>query len=116
MHLVITDPIHQWQGDNDDIISHGRLYDVFTVELAQVSTCKYIDSMRRVWHSMVIKCMCKRQDIYSSSYSLGTRLALDTQRPNNLHKYTGLIKALETLTLTRAENGKNEWYHPWITP
>ena len=76
MHLVISDPVHQWQGDNDDIISHGRLYDVFTVELAQVCTCKYIDSMRRVWHSMVIKCMCKRQDIYSSSYSLGTRLAL----------------------------------------
>ena len=46
MHLVITDPVHQWQGDNDDIISHGRLYDVFTVELAQVYTCKYIDSMR----------------------------------------------------------------------
>ena len=36
MHLVITDPVHPWQGDNDDIISHGRLYDVFTVELAQV--------------------------------------------------------------------------------
>ena len=36
MHLVITDPVHQWQGDNDDIKSHGRLYDVFTVELAQV--------------------------------------------------------------------------------
>ena len=48
MHLVITDPVHQWQGDNDDVISHGRLYDVFTVELAQVYTCKYIDSMWRV--------------------------------------------------------------------
>ena len=34
MHLVITDPVHQWQGDNDAIKSHGQLYDVFTVELA----------------------------------------------------------------------------------
>ena len=34
MHLVITDPVHQWQGDNDAIRSHGQLYDVFTVELA----------------------------------------------------------------------------------
>ena len=34
MHLVITDPVHQWQGDNDAIKSHGQLYDMFTVELA----------------------------------------------------------------------------------
>ena len=58
MHLVITDPVHQWQGDNDDIKSYGWLYEVFTVELAQVYTCKYIDSMWRVWHSMAIKYMC----------------------------------------------------------
>ena len=74
MQLVITDPVHQWQGDNDDVKSHGRLHDVFTVELTRVYTCKYIDSMWRVWHSMVIKCMCKRQDIYSSSDGLGTAL------------------------------------------
>ena len=23
MHLVITDPAHQWQGDNDDIKTYG---------------------------------------------------------------------------------------------
>ena len=40
------------------------------------NTCKYTDSMQRVWHTMAIKCMCKRQDIYSSSSGLGTRLAL----------------------------------------
>ena len=31
MHQI---PVDQWQGDNDAIKSHGRLYDVFTVELA----------------------------------------------------------------------------------
>ena len=31
MHLI---PVHQWQGDNDAVKSHGWLYDVFTVELA----------------------------------------------------------------------------------
>ena len=36
MHLIITDPVHQWQGDNDAVKSHGRLYDVFTVELARL--------------------------------------------------------------------------------
>ena len=34
MHLIITDPVHQWQGYNDAVKSHGRLYDMFTVELA----------------------------------------------------------------------------------
>ena len=34
MYLIIIDPVHQWQGDNDAVKSHSRLYDVFTVELA----------------------------------------------------------------------------------
>ena len=34
MHLIITDPVHQWQGDNDVVKLHGWLYGVFTVELA----------------------------------------------------------------------------------
>ena len=34
MHLVITDSVYQWQGDNDAIKSHGRLYDMLTVEIA----------------------------------------------------------------------------------
>ena len=38
LHLNITDHVHQWQGDNDAIKSHGRLYDVFTVELANLSS------------------------------------------------------------------------------
>ena len=31
MHLI---PVHQRQGDNDAVRSHGQLCDVFTVELA----------------------------------------------------------------------------------
>ena len=34
MHLIISDSVHQWQGDNDALKSHGRLYDLFTLELA----------------------------------------------------------------------------------
>ena len=31
MHLI---PVYQLQGDNDAVKSHGRLYGIFTVELA----------------------------------------------------------------------------------
>ena len=35
IHLIITDHVHQWQGANDALKSHGWLYDiVFTVKLA----------------------------------------------------------------------------------
>ena len=65
MHLVITDPVHHWQGDNDDIISHGRLYDVFTVELAQVYICKYIDSMWRVYGTLWRLSACANGKIFT---------------------------------------------------
>ena len=55
----------------------------------------------RLWHSMAIKCMCKRQDIYSSSSGLGTRLVLVQARTKQPAWIYRPIKALETLTLTR---------------
>ena len=31
MHLIITAPVHQWQGDNDALKSHGGLHDMFSL-------------------------------------------------------------------------------------
>ena len=38
IHLIITDPVHQWQSANDAVKSQDRLYDImFTVELGEVT-------------------------------------------------------------------------------
>ena len=54
---------------------------------------------------MAIKCMCKQQDIYSSSSGLETRLALVHVRTITKTTCMNIQEAFEILTLTRAENG-----------
>ena len=63
MHLI---PVHQWQGDNDAVKSHGRLYDVITAELALPLCCFALAERtdRNTMEAQIISCDSLLVDLY----------------------------------------------------
>ena len=40
MHLIINDPVYQWEGTNDTLKPHGQIYDLFTLDFSSLQVCR----------------------------------------------------------------------------
>ena len=40
MHLIITDPVYQWEGTNDALKPHGQIYNLFTLDFSSSQVCR----------------------------------------------------------------------------